>query len=207
MKSYRVDAIKNYLPPGSAYWAKVPAVLVDMMPTPLQMQPTEYIRNSWANKEYGKTAKIEVKCVHDDETWALRATWEGSGAGVTDFPDSIAIALPVRNNPVLIQMGSKDAPIHYLRWRADKEGILSQLATGIGQSDTGPDVKRSAQVVAEGNTWHVVIARALGTGRDIAPLEAGKKTGIGFALWRGANDERAGIKAISIDWSPLELQA
>jgi DMSO reductase family type II enzyme heme b subunit len=52
-----------------------------------------------------------------------------------------------------------------------------------------------------------VISRPLGIGKDIAPLAAGKKTGIGFAVWRGANDERAGIKAFSIDWVELTLDA
>lgn len=214
MKTYRVDTIKNYLAPGSPFWARIAAVQVDMMPAPLEMQPTAYIRTAWANKKYGQTAKLEVASVHDGETWALRATWNGNGSSerevkdvLAKFPDALAIALPVRNNPVLALMGTKDAPIHYLRWRSNKEGVLSQLATGIGLAAPGPEIKRSAQAVIDGTTWHVVITRALGTGQDIAPLEAGKKTGIGFALWRGANDERAGTKAFSIEWTALELQA
>ena len=206
MKTRRVDSIKNYLSPGSAHWARVPAAKVDMMPTPLQMQPTEYIRNSWEKRPYGQTQKLDVASVHDGHTWALRATWTGSGPGQTDFPDALAIALPVRNHPVLALMGAKDAPIHYLRWSANKEGVLSLVATGIGLSAPGPEIKQTAQALADGPTWHVVITRALGTGKDIAPLAAGKKTGVGFALWRGANDERAGIKAFSIDWAELELE-
>lgn len=208
MKTRRVDSIKNYLAPGSAFWARVPTAQVDMMPTPLQLQPTEYIRKSWETKKYGEVApKLEVASVHDGETWALRATWKGSAPGVTDFPDALAIGLPVRNNPVLALMGAKDAPIHYLRWAANKEGLMSLLATGLGLSVPGPEVKRSVQVVNEGAQWQVVITRVLGVGRDIAPLSAGKKTGVGFALWSGANDERAGIKAFSIDWTELDLEA
>lgn len=213
MKTHRVDTIKNFLAPNSAYWARVPVTQVDMMPAPLAMQPTEYVRNSWENKAYGQTAKIAVASVHDGETWALRATWstppgETAGkAGTPDFPDALALALPVRNNPVFTLMGSEDAPIHYLRWSADEKNLLSLLATGIGKSQPGPALKCSVQAAAEGNAWQVVMTRALGTGKDIAPLQAGKKTGIGFALWRGANEERAGLKAFSIDWIALELQA
>jgi hypothetical protein len=47
----------------------------------------------------------------------------------------------------------------------------------------------------------------LGLGDDVAPLVAGEKTGIGFALWEGANEERAGIKAFSVDWLDLTLDA
>lgn len=207
MKTHRVDSIKNYLSPTAASWGRVPTAHVDMMPTPLPMQPTEYIRNSWVNKPYGETGKIEVASVHDGEMWALRATWAGSGPDKTNFPDAFAVALPVRNNPVLALMGAKDAPIHYLRWSANKEGLLSILATGIGLSQPGPELRRAATAASDGPQWQVVIARALSVGRGIAPLEAGKKTGVGFALWRGGNDERAGIKAFSIDWTALELEA
>jgi DMSO reductase family type II enzyme heme b subunit len=104
-------------------------------------------------------------------------------------------------------MGAPDAPIHILRWQANKEGLRSILATGIGQSQPGPSLKTGAQAKAEGDAWSVVITRALGHGGEVAPLAAGKKTGIGFALWRGGNDERAGIKAFSIDWADLALDA
>lgn len=207
MKTRRVENIKNYLSPGSAHWTRVPMAQIAMMATPLQMQPTEYIHKSWENKPYGQTPKLEVASVHDGEMWALRATWTGSGAGVTDFPDALAIALPVRNNPVLALMGAKDAPIHYLRWSANKQEVLSLLATGIGLSQPGPELKRAAQALSEGVVWQLVIARAMGAGKDIAPLAAGMKTGVGFALWRGNNEERAGIKSFSIDWTALELEA
>jgi len=185
---------------------------IGLMPTPLQMQPTEYIRASWESRKYGQTPKLEVASVHDGEMWALHASWHGNSptpGGSVDplsiFPDAFAIALPVRNNPVLALMGSKDAPIHYLRWSADKKELVSMLATGIGLSLPGPELKRSAQAVMQGTAWHVVIARTLGEGKDVAPLAAGKKTAVGFALWRGSNEERAGIKAFSIDWTELAL--
>jgi complex iron-sulfur molybdoenzyme family reductase subunit gamma len=139
--------------------------------------------------------------------WALRATWKGSDAGVTEFPDAMAIALPVRNFPVLALMGSKDAPIHYLRWIAGEDGVRSVLSTGIGESRPGPELKRAAQARADGAMRQVVVARALGGGREVAPLLAGTKTAIGFAVWNGANEERAGLKAFSVDWIPLEMEA
>ena len=212
MKSHRVDQIKNYLSPDSPSWSRVPTAQIGLMPTPLQMQPTEYIRASWDGKKYGETPKLEVASVHDGEMWALRATWQGSGPRPTDsvdpvavFQDAFAIALPVRNNPVLALMGSKDAPIHYLRWSADKKEVNSMIATGIGQSLPGPELKRSVQAQMQGSTWHIVIARALSGSKEVAQLAAGKKTAVGFALWRGSNEERAGIKAFSIDWTELAL--
>jgi len=202
-----VDSTDKFLAADSPYWARVGMTAVTMMPTPLAMQPTAYIRNSWAGREYGQEASLEVQSVHDGKTWCLRSTWTASHPGkvTTNFPDALAIALPVRNSPVLALMGAVDAPIHYLRWSSDKKGVLSLLATGIGLSAPGPELKRDAQVATAGSLRHVVIARAMGAGDDVAPLFAGKRTGIGFALWQGVNDERAGIKAFSVDWMELAL--
>lgn len=181
-----------------------------MAPSLLPMQPTAYIQNSWKGREYGKLAAIEVASVHDGRTWALHATWEGVSAAGKDFPDALAIALPVRGEPALILMGAENAPIHFLRWQANKPEVSSQMATGIGKSTKsveGPELSCQALAVNDGNRWNVVVARALGQGGDVAPLLAGAQTRIGFAVWRGDNDERGGIKAFSINWADLVLDA
>jgi DMSO reductase family type II enzyme heme b subunit len=104
-------------------------------------------------------------------------------------------------------MGSPEAPIHYLWWNATRKEPQSLLATGIGTSSPGPDVRPTANAAADGSSWRVVLARAMGTGADVAPLAPGTTTGVGFAVWRGSNDERAGIKSFSGDWTELELDA
>lgn len=205
MRSHRVDSTGRFLAADSPYWARVSVAQVTMMPTPLAMQPTAYIRNSWQGRPYGEVQPIAVASVHDGDTWCLRVTWTSSHQGPANFPDALAVALPVRNSPVLALMGAVDAPIHYLRWSSDKKGLLSLLATGIGLSAPGPELKREAHAVTDGSVRHLVLARAMGGSGDVAPLSSGKKTGIGFALWHGANDERAGIKAFSVDWMELAL--
>lgn len=207
MKSHRVTNIAEFLSPAAPGWAKVTGASIAMLQTPLAMQPTEYIRKKWEGKPYGDAKELQVASVHDGHILALRIRWSGVSPPGTDFPDALAVALPVRGKPALALMGAPDAPIHILRWQANKEGIRSILATGIGQSQPGPSLKTGAQAKAEGDAWSVVITRALGHGGEVAPLAAGKKTGIGFALWRGGNDERAGIKAFSIDWADLALDA
>lgn len=207
MRSYRVAALGPYLKPGGAEWAKVQQEEIKLMPTPLAMQPTAYIRNSWEGKPYGQAQSLRVASVHDGATLALFARWTGISPSGKDFPDALAIALPVSGKPALATMGAPDAPIHFLRWQANKSGVRSILANGIGQSRPGADIKAGAQALAEGDAWSVVITRALGHGKEVAPLAPGKKTGVGFAVWMGGNDERAGIKAFSIDWAELALDA
>lgn len=207
MKSKRVANIKDYLSPTGPAWGKLAEEEIPLVPTPLGMQPTEYIRKSWEGKSYGNAKSLHVASVHDGSTWAIRASWNGVSPAGKDFPDALALAFPVSGKPVLALMGAADAPIHYLRWAANKEGVMSLIATGIGLSRPGTVIKSSAHSQATGDRWSVVITRALGTGKDVAPLTSGKKTQIGFAVWNGGNDERAGIKAFSIDWAELALDA
>ena len=151
MKAYRVDSIKNYISPVSPYWARVGTAKIPMMPTPLGLQPTEYIRVSSDTRPYGQTPSLDVASVHDGEIWAVRASWKGSEPGTYDFPDALAVALPVRNNPVMVTMGGEDAPVHILHWAASKERVMSVLATGLGTSEPGPNLKCTAQAVMELN--------------------------------------------------------
>jgi DMSO reductase family type II enzyme heme b subunit len=207
MRSPRVANITEYLNPTSSSWKKIKVEEVSLIPTPLPMQPTEYIRKSWEGRAYGKATSMQVASVHDGHMWAIRASWKGVSPAGRDFPDALAVALPVHGKPMLALMGAPDAPIHILRWAANKEGARSMLATGIGQSQPGAEIKCNAQAKSDGDIWSVVISRAMGVGKDVAPLAAGQQTGIGFALWSGGNDERAGIKAFSIDWAKLALDA
>lgn len=208
MRTRRVNDVASLLEPGAKGWDAVGFESVQMMPAPLGMQPTEYIRVKWEGREYGLDPNLKVAAVHDGKRWALCARWTGVSPSGIDFPDAIAVALPVRNDPPLILMGVEDAPIQYLRWQSNKPGLRSIVASGIGRSETGPKMQEaSAKSLTDGEHWDVVLARPLGGEGDVAPLHAGQKTKIGFAVWRGANDERGGIKAFSIDWIELALDA
>lgn len=207
MKSSPVADARAYLDPGSALWSKVAPIDIALIPTPLMMQPTPYIQKSWDGREYGKVKRLEVASVHDARHFALRASWVGVAPPGGDFPDAIAMAMPISGKPALALMGAPDAPIHYLRWQANKEALRSIVATGIGKSRPGPALDCAVRAQAHDGVWSVVMVRALGHAADTAPLQVGRKTGVGFAVWSGANDERAGIKAFSIDWTELVLSA
>ena len=55
--------------------------------------------------------------------------------------------------------------------------------------------------------WSVVLQRNLAGSGEAANLAPGVQTKIGFAVWDGGNQERAGIKAVSADWTEFELEA
>ncbi len=208
MKCIRVDRIE--LAPDARIWTAQPVTAIDMVATPPGLQPTAYIQNSWADRPYGRITPLRVAAIHDGEMLAIRLSWKPVGGGNPDFPDAAAIALPVSGDPVLGLMGAPDAPIHLLRWQTHHDGgelIRSILAEGIGSTRPGPEIKRRVGVRRHDGLIDIVIARTLGQGAGAAPLLAGKTTKIGFAVWDGGNEERAGIKAFSGDWIDLALDA
>lgn len=206
MQTVRVPDVTPYREPAAADWQRLTAESVRMTATPLGLQPTVYVRKAWQDRAWGEVGSVTVASVHDGETWALRATWSGVSAADADFPDAFACALPLRGNPALALMGAPDAPLHVLRWQAREPALSSQLTTGIGSSAPGPALACTAQARKDAQRWELVLTRPL-LAEGAAPLAAGARTHIGFAIWRGDNEERAGIKAFSIDWLELVLEA
>jgi len=200
----RVTDIEPWREPGNSVWRGLAAETVPMMPTPVALQPTQYIRVKWETLPYGQLSSISTGAVHDGETIAFYTEWQ---CAVEHVKDAVAIALPIRGQPVLMTMGSPDSPVHFLHWIAKKEGVRSTYSQGIGSTQLG------VAVVADGSgTWvdgrrRVVITRQLGDFIEAAPLRPGVTSKIGYAVWQGANDERAGLKAFSMDWKPLEIEA
>lgn len=207
MECIRVKSVKKYLSAQSELWQKLAEAEVAMMPTPLAMQPTQYIRESWKDKRYGQLAAVHVSAVHDGERMLVKVRWQAPKSENSDFPDALAVALPVKKGAPLVTMGSEGYPIQILRWSSKDDSLMSILAEGIGKSRPGPAMKTQVSSAHADGQWTLVIARDLGAGTDIAPLKAGVIAQLGFAVWRGANDERAGIKAFSGNWTEMAVQA
>ena len=179
-----------------------------MIPAPLEMQNNEYVLASWTDRPYGETGKLDAASVHDGGQIAVRVRWASqsanTGAG-EGFSDAIAMALPVRTAPALHSMGSPEEPLHFLQWMARRNTIRSVLAEGIGSSRTAASVAEAVRSGWSAGTWTVVFSRALKAGAELSSLAAGTMTTIGFAVWNGGNEERAGIKAVSAEWLDLRL--
>ncbi|MCC7411179.1 MAG: hypothetical protein IT495_06065 [Gammaproteobacteria bacterium] len=204
MQATRVQSIEPYRDPVGGPWNARAALAVPMTRAPIGMQPTEYIRVKWAQEDYGHSSRIAVSAVHDGEQFAVHLEWE---APAQDERDAVAVALPVRGKPYLVTMGDPEQPIHFLHWIAGCEGLRSTVATGIGTTRPGPEFRRSAQALWQDGHWQVVLVRPLGAGGGVAPLAAGRPAQIAFAVWQGANAERAGLKAFSINWKDMALDA
>ena len=198
------------LAPDSPAWAASERVSLEMMATPLVMQPTEYIQTSWTDKPYGRITPLEIAALHDGTTLAVRIAWTAVGGDNPDFPDAVALAIPVRGEPPLMTMGTPDEPFHILYWRATRDGknvLKSIVAQGIGSSAAGPALRGEVAVRHEDKRFELVMTRPIGRVAGGATVLPGRSVKIGFAVWDGGNEERAGIKAFSMDWADLALDA
>lgn len=208
MRVQNVKSIANFAEPQAPDWQAVDATDVEMVPAPLGLQPTEYIQVSWEDRPYGVLEQASIKAVHDGAKIAVQLSWAdaqpSTGAG-EGFPDGAALGFPVRGEPELMQMGSAEAPMQFVQWQASKSRARSVLAKGIGSTLPGAPVDETATGSWSGGRWTVVFTRSLAGSEESASLVPGDTTQIGIAVWNGSNEERAGIKAVSPDWTALTL--
>lgn len=205
----RVADIALYLEPESTLWSSLEATAVEMAPAPLGLQPTAYVIVSWTDRPYGELPGLSMAAAHDGTRIAVRLEWpdatrdDGKGEA---FPDGAAITFPVAGDPILVQMGSPDAPIHAVQWQARGNATRSVLMTGIGSSRPGPPVAEAGKGAYGDGSWRLVLSRSLATPEGGAALAPGQPSRIGVAVWNGSNQERAGIKAASVDWVDFQLE-
>jgi DMSO reductase family type II enzyme heme b subunit len=41
----------------------------------------------------------------------------------------------------------------------------------------------------------------------VAQLSPGQRAKVAFGVWQGSNAERAGLKAVTLEWQELEIEA
>lgn len=203
MQVIRVRNIESYQDPLASDWAGIEPSTVNLMATPLPLQPTDYIKVKWANKPYGVTPSVQVAAVHDGETAAFRMQW---ACEQKHLRDAAAVALPLKGQPGLMTMGQPGAPMQMLHWHEER-GINLVQAEGLGTTDPGPKIRLAGKAHWQDGQRRLVIQRPLGSGGGVASMLAGKQTLVAFAIWQGSNEERAGLKAFSIAWQNLDVDA
>lgn len=216
MQVKRVDAKKEeLLDPAGAAWRKSRGSKVVLSPTPLDIQPTEYVRVSWRGRAYGKVPSMRVSALHNGRDIFFRLVWEDDSADskiadTNQFVDAAAVLFPIAADAPLIGMGSKGKPVNAWFWRADWERPKNVAAEGMGTTQRRDDPALAAKARHTRGQWDVVISRSLDGKRapkGTATLQAGTTSKIAFAIWQGANQERAGVKAFSLDWQELQIEA
>lgn len=214
IKAQRVAAADSALiDPAGGDWRSPPATLLSLDPTPLIQQPSVYVQAKWETIDYGATGAISVQALHNDNGIFFRLQWDDQSANTdvldTDqFTDAAAVLFPVKEDAPLTSMGSPEQPVNAWYWRPDVETPFSVTALGTGTTVRTVDPSLQGKSAHTRDGWSVVIGRALQSAGDgSVQLAAGQTTKVAFAVWQGGNDERAGLKAVTLEWQPLELEA
>ncbi len=200
------------LDPAASEWASAREETVTLEPTPVGSQPSEYVINAWKERPYGLTERLRVAAAHNGEALFFRFSWldETRDDSIRDsdrFADAAAVLFPVGGDAPLQSMGSPEQPVNAWYWRPDLEAPLSVTATGLGKTARQKNGALSAAGSHGQGGWQVVISRPFTVpGGGLVILQPGRTTKVAFAVWQGSNQERAGIKAATLEWHPLEIE-
>lgn len=188
--------------PEAAIWKKA-------RPTQVTLQPAFPGHVSIAGTPI--IQQITAQAVRTGDRLFVKLSWNDRTANTAikdtgQFVDGAAIQFPVNGLATTAPfMGDVKNAVNVWHWRADgrTENLLAQ---GFGTATPVPTGGlRSASVRAQ-DGWEVVITRSLrvraGEGAD---LRNRRTVPVAFAAWDGANQERDGLKAVTLEWWQLRF--
>jgi DMSO reductase family type II enzyme heme b subunit len=212
MEAKKLDATtEDLLNPASPRWARVKRQVISLEGTPVQLQPSRYIRAKWSDRPTGAVRALTVRPAHNGRQLFLHLEWRDetpnrdySGRA---FPDAAAILFPVNGDAPLQTMGSPEAPVNAWYWRADDEAPHDVVATGLGTITETGYARLLGRGLWKNGLWRVVLGRSLRGPRAAGTVRfrSGQPTKVAFAVWEGDQSERGGIKAFSNRWQDLTL--
>jgi steroid C-25 hydroxylase gamma subunit len=210
----RSESVDALLDPDAAAWRSLGTERVQLLPTPLALQPSEYVQNKWAALHHGATSEVRVAAAHNGQAICFRLEWDDAiddshPTDMADFPDQAGVMLPLKDDAVIEQMGDASKPVNMWLWRADLETPFYVTAMGRGTTTRHADSPLSGRGAWRDGAWTVVVSRPFNVSLPAAlvvPLAPGMTHKCTFAIWQGSNKERGGLKAYGPVWQPLEIE-
>jgi DMSO reductase family type II enzyme heme b subunit len=217
MQARYVDGIdlEAILDADANVWQGARPVSLQLIGTPIGLQPAPAIMVSWIARKIGAVERVDVAAVHNGSALAFRLEWKDSTEShtlgdITSFVDGAGILFPSVAGAPIGSMGGPQQPVNAWYWRADENDSGRQVvAEGVGTTRPVDTTMVRGRGGWKDGRWRVVITRSLRvqTNEPVVQLTPGDKTQFGVAVWEGGNQERAGIKAYSIQWQDLTLEA
>jgi DMSO reductase family type II enzyme heme b subunit len=197
MKVARVDGQQGFADPACAGWQAVDAEQVSLAPVALEAQPTDYIRETWKDRDYGQTARARLAAASDGDRLYLRVEWADDERPNGEFQDAVSAVFPTNGSGVLATLGDADKPLALWFWEHGRPAPLRLISSGPGVVRKDEDGQLGASGVLSDGSWTVVLS---------GPAAIAQKGKVALAVWNGSNEERAGLAAVSREWLPLELE-
>lgn len=188
--------------PGGAVWDKVRATEIALVTAPA-------VHASISGN--AATASVSVQALADGKRIYFRLSWADqspdpvrSDAG--RFVDGVALQFPLnKSENTVVLMGNPGARVNIWYWRADGR-VQNLFADGFGTLTPAPIQDVSGKGVHANGRWAVVLSRDLRTAAaDGVQLKGARRVPVAPAVWNGANAERDGFKATTMEWQSLVL--
>ncbi|MDP2371100.1 ethylbenzene dehydrogenase-related protein [Rhodoferax sp.] len=188
--------------PNDTAWKKVPATLV-------ALQPAFPAHGSIVGTPVAQQLKAQV--VRAGGRLFMKLAWSDRTANTAikdtnQFLDGAAVQFAVNGQPsTLAFMGDAEHPVNVWRWAADGRAE-NLVAHGFGTATRVPFEGLHGTSVRTEDGWEVVISRSLSVKpQEGANLKGRRTIPVAFAVWDGANQERDGFKAVTLEWWQLRL--
>jgi dimethylsulfide dehydrogenase subunit gamma len=149
----------------------------------------------------------------DGRNLYLRMRWadtsQNTSTSRSDFADGAAVQFALGDAAsTSFMMGAANGPVNIWYWKAGQPQPQNLAAGGFGSTtELDPAGLASSSVYRSGGEWVVVFSRPLEqNGEHQVQLDSGQAS-MAFALWQGDQQQRDGLKHVSMGWVTLELAA
>lgn len=157
------------------------------------------------------TERLTAQAVRTGDRLFMKLAWSDRTANTAindtnKFADGAAVQFPINGKASTTPfMGDAKSPVNVWHWRADGH-TENLVAKGFGTSTSVHFEGLKSAAVRTGEGWAVVLSRPLkvkpGEG---ASLQGRSTVPVAFAAWDGDNQERDGLKAVTLEWWQLKF--
>jgi dimethylsulfide dehydrogenase subunit gamma/complex iron-sulfur molybdoenzyme family reductase subunit gamma len=188
--------------PQAAIWKKAPATQVALQPA---------FPGHVAIVGTPATEHLTVQAVRAGDRLFMKLAWSDRTANTiikdtAAFVDGAAVQFPINGKEdTPAYMGDPDNPVNIWHWGANGH-TENLVAHGFGSATRVPSEGLKSAAVRTNNGWAVVLTRSLRVKPDEGVTLRGKGIiPVAFAVWDGENQERDGLKAVTLEWWQLQF--
>lgn len=188
--------------PDAAIWKKAPATQVALQPA---------FPGHLSIVGVPATQKLTAQAVRAGDRLYVKLAWSDRTANTaikdtTQFVDGAAVQFPVNGKALTTPfMGDVDNPVNVWHWSANGH-TENLVAKGFGTGTKVHSEGLQSAAVRTDRGWAVVLTRSLKVNPDEGASLPGKGTiPVAFAAWDGENQERDGLKAVTLEWWQLRF--
>lgn len=192
-------------------WRRVPEGELALEPTPLDQQPSAYVQRAWADRKHGWATAVNVAAALVGNELLVHLRWRTpdprlSATDINVYPDGCALLFPQNGSKAdLATMGSPRQPVCAWHFRAGAAAPFVVTARGLGtvERENAHELRVTSEWAA--SEWRVLFSRSIAG--DLPPIKAGVALPFAVAIWTGAAEERAGLKAHTPAWHHLLVES